>query len=91
MDATRDGVFGGDLSLRWSRPLRVTDGSLRLTGLGTLLDLAPEGREQDVEAVYARAFGPGMLTLNSYWRRQPGNFRAAPDDMGLALRYGFQF
>ncbi len=91
-DVTRTAVFARDdsLSVRWSEPLRVTNGGIALTGLD-LISLAPSGRERDFEAVYARALGPGWLTINSYWRQQPGNFAAAPDDVGGAVRYSFGF
>jgi Subtilase family len=91
-DVTRTAIFGrGDsLSVRWSEPLRVTNGGIALTGLD-LINLTPSGRERDFEAVYARALGPGWLTVNSYWRQQPGNFAAAPDDIGGAVRYSFGF
>jgi hypothetical protein len=81
---------GDNFAIRWSEPLRVTDGGLAFAGLDTL-NLAPSGRERDLEAVYARAMGPGLLTLNSYWRQQPGHIAAAPDDIGFAVRYGFGF
>ena len=92
VDVTRTAIFARDdsFSLRWSEPLRVTDGGIALTGLD-LINLTPSGRERDLEAVYARALGPGWLTVNSYWRQQPGNFAAAPDDIGGAVRYSFGF
>ena len=81
---------GDSLSVRWSEPLRVTGGGIALTGLD-LINLAPSGRERDLEAAYARALGPGYLTINTYWRQQPGNFATAPDDIGGAVRYSFGF
>jgi Subtilase family len=92
IEATRTSLFGdGDsLSLRWAEPLRVTGGGIRLTDIG-LLSLAPEGHERNLEAVYASPAGPGWLTINSYWRQQPNNFAAAPNDLGAAVRYSFGF
>jgi Subtilase family len=81
---------GDSLAVRWSEPLRVTTGGINLIGFN-MINLAPSGHERDLEAVYARALGPGWLTLNSYWRQQPGNFAAAPDDFGVAARYSFGF
>ena len=91
-DVARTSVFarGDSLAVRWSEPLRVTGGGIALNGLDTL-SLTPNGRERDLEAVYARALGPGYLMVNSYWRQQPGNFAAAPDDIGAAIRYSFGF
>ena len=87
-------VPGDTLALRYSEPLRVTGGGLDLTGLGSgsaLLSLAPPGHERNWEAVYARQLGHGWLTVNAYWRRQPGNYADAPDDLGAAMRYRFSF
>jgi Subtilase family len=81
---------GDSLAVRWSEPLRVTTGGIALIGFN-MINLAPSGHERDIEAVYARAMGPGWLTLNSYWRQQPGNFAAAADDIGVAARYSFGF
>ncbi len=81
---------GDSLAVRWSEPLRVTKGGISLIDLD-VINLAPSGHERDLEAVYARALGPGWLTINSYWRQQPGNFAAAPDDIGFAARYSFGF
>ena len=91
-DVTRTTIFTREdsFSLRWSEPLRITGGGIALTGLD-LISLTPSGRERDLEAVYARALGPGWLTVNSFWRQQPGNFAAAPDDLGGAVRYSFNF
>lgn len=83
---TRDDSF----DIRWSEPLRVTNGGIRLTGFD-LFSLVPEGHERDLEVVYARDVGPGALMINSFWRQQPGNFAAAPDDIGFAVRYSFGF
>lgn len=91
-DVARTSLFarGDSLAVRWSEPLRVTGGGIKLAGFDTL-NLTPSGHERDLEAVYTLAIGSGALTLNSYWRQQPGNFAAAPDDMGGAVRYSFGF
>jgi Subtilase family len=92
LDVTRTAILSRNdsFSVRWSEPLRVTDGGIAVSGLD-LISLTPSGRERDLEAVYARPLGPGWLTINSYWRQQPGNFAAAPDDIGGAVRYSFGF
>jgi len=106
VDLGRDRVFGADsLGLRLARPLRVLSGGLDLT-LPTgwsyadaavtawtpqRLTLAPTGRELDMEARYARPLAGGWLQANLYWRRDPGNVAASPDDRGIALRYGLGF
>ena len=51
------------------------------------LKLAPDGREIDGEAAYARPVGSGFLSLNSFWRKEAGNIAAAPDDIGAAVRF----
>jgi hypothetical protein len=91
-DVTRTALLtdGDSFAVRWSEPLRVTQGGVSLIG-ASMINLTPSGHERDLEAVYARALGPGWLTLNSYWRQQPGNFAAAPDDIGFAARYSFGF
>ncbi len=92
-DVTRDAVLGGAVSLRWAQPLRVTAGGLSLSGLGdaTFLSLSPQGHETDLEAAYARPLWRGVLSLNAYRRVQPGNYLAAPDDNGAALRWSAGF
>jgi Subtilase family len=92
VDVARASLFtdGDSLAVRWSEPLRVTKGGISLIDLD-VINLAPAGHERDLEAVYARALGPGWLTINSYWRQQPGNFAVAPDDIGFAARYSFGF
>ncbi|CAN5234335.1 hypothetical protein BH09PSE3_BH09PSE3_12750 [soil metagenome] len=95
-DVQHDAVLksGDSIALRWAEPLRVTSGALALTGLGTdtvLLELAPLGHERDLEGVYAMPLGRGQFTGNIYWRQQPGNYAAAPDDLGAAIRYSFGF
>lgn len=105
-DIGKNGVFGRDtLGLRVAQPLRVASGGIDL-GLPTYFDyasntvtdwttqrlnLAPQGRELDVEMRYGvPAFGGGLDT-NLFWRRDPGNFAALPNDYGMAMRYSLGF
>jgi hypothetical protein len=105
-DLGKDGVWGRDsIGLRIAQPLRVASGGLALSlptawdyasgsvGARTAqtLALAPAGRELDVEARYALQLGGGWLQTNAYWRRDPGNVAALPDDYGVALRWGTGF
>lgn len=105
-DIGKDHLFGRDsIGLRIAQPLRVAHGGLdyRLpTGwdYATLavtdwttqrLDLAPAGREIDVEARYRVLLGSGDLQTNLFWRRDPGNIAALPADVGGALRYAIGF
>ncbi|KQN27932.1 peptidase S8 [Sphingomonas sp. Leaf38] len=105
-DIGKDGVFGRDsLGLRIAQPLRVARGGVDLRlptyfdySSGTVTDwttqrlnLAPQGRELDVELRYGLpAFGGGLDT-NLFWRRDPGNIAALPDDHGMAVRYSLGF
>jgi hypothetical protein len=92
------------LGLRLAQPLRVAAGGYRLRlptsydyASGTVgyelrtLDLAPKGRELDAELAYGRRLGLGWIDTNFFWRREPGNIAAAPDDVGAAVRYSFVF
>ncbi|MEO5492490.1 MAG: S8 family peptidase [Sphingomonas sp.] len=91
---------------RVAQPLRVSGGGLSLnlpTGwsyVGTVgvsdytrqyFNLAPTGRELDVEFAYGWTLWRGTVESNLFYRRDPGNFAALPDDYGLALRYGVKF
>lgn len=105
-DVTRIGVLGVNdrLALRVARPLRVQSGAIALslpvdydyvTALPTQglvpLSLAPFGRETLVEAAWQMQLVGGDLSLNAYWRDQPGHIAAAPDDLGAAVRVAFGF
>lgn len=92
------------LGLRYAEPLRVTGGgfalavptgydytTLRASYTPTTLDLAPAGRERDVEASYGWRLAGGWIDTNLYWRTQPGNIALAPDDLGAAVRYAVTF
>ena len=102
-DVGKDGVFGRDsLGLRLAQPLRVAKGGIdyRLPTLWDYasasvsawtdqrLNLAPRGRETDVEARYARDFSSrSAVQVNLLWRRDPGNRADQPGEYGTALRY----
>lgn len=102
-DIGKDGVFGAldSIGLRIAQPLRVGRGGIALRlptdydyvarGVGgwsvERLNLAPTGRELDVEARYAKPLMGGMLATNLFWRRDPGNFRSLAPDLGAALRF----
>jgi hypothetical protein len=106
-DLSKYGVFDrtDQLALRIAQPLRVSTGGLSLnlptdfdyTTMSVSqwtvqrLNLAPTGRELDMEAAYSRAFGPGNVQTNLFYRRDPGNFARLPDDYGMALRYSYGF
>ena len=105
-DVSRDGAFvrGDRLAIRVAQPLRVTGGGLDLSlpvsydyASGAVgyaverLGLAPSGHELDAEASYGIGVGGGWFGANLYWRRDPGNIAALPDDVGTALRYRLDF
>lgn len=106
IDVARTGLLsdGDRLALRFAQPLRVEAGALRLnlptawdyatltaTRGEVLLPLVPVGREHVIEAMWSGpAFG-GRLTLNSFWRDQPGHVAAASDDIGGAVRFALGF
>jgi len=106
VDMGKDGVFGRDsLGLRIAQPLRVSGGGLdyRLPTLWDYdalavtawttqrLNLAPQGRETQVEARYRLLIGGGDIQTNLFWRRDPGNIASLPADVGGAVRYSWGF
>jgi len=96
---------GDGLSVMVGQPLRVTDGSADLTLAtgrdvnGTLdqesatLDLAPDGREIAVEAVYNFALDDEdqALTAGSFVRFNPDHDTEADPDLGIGLTYKLSF
>lgn len=106
-DIAKDGLFDArdSFGLRIAQPLRVTRGGIALrlptdydygTGAVTAwttqtLNLAPTGHEIDVEGRYALPFLWGDLQTNMFYRRDPGNFAALPDDVGATLRWSAAF
>lgn len=106
-DISKAGVFSARdrLGVRVAQPLRVASGGIDLNlptnydytsarvdaYTAQRLNLTPTGHELDVEMAYGRPIGPGDLQTNFFWRRDPGNFAALPDDYGWAMRYSFAF
>jgi hypothetical protein len=106
-DLGKDGVLaGGDsIGLRLAQPLRVERGGVALSmpvywdyasGAVTAwerqrLNLAPTGRELDVEMRYAAPLAIGLAETNLFWRRDPGNVAVLPPDYGAALRWSVGF
>ncbi|MBX3595606.1 MAG: S8 family serine peptidase [Sphingomonas sp.] len=106
-DVTKAGIFDrrDRFGLRVSQPLRVGGGGLDLllptsyTYDGARVDewtmrrlnLAPTGREVDMELAYVRRLKVGDFSTNLFLRRDPGNYAQLPDDVGVALRYTLGF
>jgi hypothetical protein len=95
---------GDRFAIRIMQPLRVASGgySLQLpvsydyaTGAvgfdRRFFNLAPTGREIDVEAAYGFGLWGGYLSANAFLRRQPGHIEALSSDVGGAVRYGVSF
>ncbi|ODU21824.1 MAG: hypothetical protein ABS87_05360 [Sphingomonas sp. SCN 67-18] len=89
---------------RLSQPLRVSAGGFDValptgydydSGVTAItvqrLNLAPDGREVDAEASYARDALGGRINANLFYRRDPGNYAAMPDDLGAAVRFTASF
>jgi len=106
LDVTRGSAFvpGDRFSLRLSQPLRVRTGGYDLRvpvsydyatlqpGYGErFFNLAPTGREVDLEAAYAVRLLGGELSANAFARRQPGHIAALRPDLGGALRFSRGF
>ena len=106
LDIAKAGLLdrGDQFGFRIAQPLRVASGGLSLrlpasydykTGAVSYADqslnLSPTGREIDMEASYSRLLFGGRMDTNLFWRRDPGNFAAAPDDLGAALRWRVEF
>lgn len=106
IDAARQGLIARNDSfgLRVAQPVRVASGGLDLdlpvawdyaTSTAETavrrMSLAPTGREIDAEMHYALPLWTGSLSTSVYWRNDPGHYEAAPDDLGLALRFGMPF
>lgn len=96
---------GDGLSLMVGQPLRVTEGSADVTvptsrnedgtivQEGATLDLAPEGREIALEAVYNVALNDEdqALTAGSFVRFNPDHDPDADPDIGIGLTYKLKF
>jgi hypothetical protein len=105
-DVSKAGAFrpGDRLALRVMQPLRVASGGYALqlpvsydyaTGAvgydQRFFNLAPTGREIDVEAAYGVALWGGHISANAFARRQPGHVEAMNTDLGAAFRFGVAF
>jgi len=97
---------GDRFALRLMQPLRVRSGGFDLSvpvsySYDTLtagyedrfFNLAPTGREIDLEAGYGLDLfaGSGHLSANAFARRDPGNVAAMKDDLGAAIRFTLGF
>ena len=82
-------VSGGGLSVSMPTSYDYATGLVGYTD--TRIGLTPRGNERDVEASYGFHLAGGWMDSNLYWRRQPGNIAALPDDVGAALRYSLTF
>jgi hypothetical protein len=106
LDVAKRGAFraGDRLALRVMQPLRVRSGGIDLrvpvsydyatltAGYESrLFNLAPTGREIDLEAAYAVPLLGGELAANAFARRQPGNVAAIDRDLGAAIRFTLGF
>jgi hypothetical protein len=100
-----DFVRNGDkIALRVMQPLRVHSGGFNMT-LPTSYDyatrsagfekrffnLAPKGREIDVEMAYSLNLRGGYFGFNAFYRNDPGHIEAARADLGAAVRLALGF
>ncbi|WP_414901287.1 S8 family peptidase [Sphingomonas flavalba] len=105
-DISGSDLFAPDdrFALRVSQPLRVRSGGFALnlpvgysyaSGVTAFaparLNLAPAGREVTTEASYGFPLLGGRVDANLFWRQDPGNIAAMPDDRGGALRFAIGF
>ncbi|WP_169053594.1 S8 family peptidase [Alteraurantiacibacter aquimixticola] len=105
-DVERRNLFtGGDaLAFRVSQPLRVEGGQLglllpsswdyeTLSADYTLhrIALSPEGRQLDAEVAWRSPLWGGDASASLFWRKEPGHVETAPDDAGVAFRWGRKF
>ena len=101
-DLSRDSLLqaGDSIALRASQPLRVVRGGFALsmpvaysyvgetTTFGErFLDLAPRGRELDLELAYRMRLFGGALDLNAFHRSDAGHVAASRRDLGGAVRF----
>jgi hypothetical protein len=95
---------GDRFALRIMQPLRVASGGLALNlpvsydysdgSIGyasRFFNLAPTGREIDVEAAYSVRLLTGQLSANAFLRKDPGHIAAMRSDVGGALRFNLDF
>jgi hypothetical protein len=108
LDLSKSGALrpGDRFALRVMQPLRVRSGGFDLDvpvsySYDTLsagyesrfFNLAPTGREIDLEAAYGLDLlaGAGHLSANAFARRDPGNVAALDADLGAAIRFTLGF
>jgi hypothetical protein len=106
VDLERTGVFDADdrLGIRLAQPLRVESGGLALdlpvsysyatqspTFAIERLSLAPTGRELLGELAWNGHLFGGQASASLFYRRDPGNYAAAPDDGGALVRWSKGF
>jgi hypothetical protein len=106
IDLERRGLFGrrDRLGFRLAQPLRVESGGLNLelpvsysysTQSPTMalerLNLAPTGREIIGEIAWNGPLAGGNAMASLYYRQDPGNYAAAPDDKGMVVRWSKNF
>ena len=98
----RGALMAGDrIALRVARPLRIQSGGFHFSlpvfydyrdssvGYETrFFNLAPFGKEIDLEAVYSLPLLGGRLNLSGFARRQPGNIRASASEIGGLVQFG---
>lgn len=96
---------GDAMAVRFAAPLRVGKGSLRYRLPGYwdygaaavsswsegALNLAPTGSALDAEWSYATPLGAADASAHVFYRRDPGNVAALPDDVGVAVRLSLGF
>ena len=103
VDVGKDGLVGArdSIGLRVAQPLRVSRGGIDLRTPSEYsyadeqvsgwsherLNLAPTGRELDIEGRYATPLLGGFVSTDLFWRRDPGNDARIADDLGAALRF----
>jgi hypothetical protein len=106
VDLGKRRVFGpfDFLGLRVSQPLRVEGGGLALnlpvdydyaTRSATYgiraLPLTPKGREIDGELAWHGPLWGGQASASLFYRTDPGNYAATPDDKGAAIKWSARF
>jgi hypothetical protein len=105
-DIARSSLFrpGDTLALRISQPLRVESGGLALSLPGeysyetltatrrrTQIPLAPHGREVMGEIAWRSPLWGGIAGASLFYRTDPGNYEASPDDRGAAITWARGF
>jgi len=106
LDLERVGVLaGGDaLALRFSQPLRVERGGVKLnlpvdydyatlaTTYGdSFVPLTPKGRELMGELAWRGGLWGGEAAGSLFYRKDPGHFALGPDDQGVAVKWSREF